>query len=80
MKKIIVICLLVLGCDTPEMKKHRMEYSINEMSAEMHYYKDSNTNLCFAAMNMSMQSATMTNVPCTPEVEKMARPFTSESK
>ena len=66
------------GCNEVDMKKSRNDFELREMSTEMHYFKDTNTGLCFAAMNLSMQSATMTNVPCTPEVEKIARSFTSE--
>jgi hypothetical protein len=65
------------GCDQAEMKKTEMNYNVAEMSRKMNYYKDTNTNLCFAAMNIDMQSATMTNVPCTPEVEKLAHSFMS---
>ncbi len=66
------------GCDPAQVKANEMDYDVKELSRELHYYKDTNSNLCFAVMNLDMQSATMTNVPCTPEVEKMAHDFTSE--
>lgn len=75
---IFSLAFLAVACNEVDMKKSRNDFELREMSTEMHYFKDANTGLCFAAMNLSMQSATMTNVPCTPEVEKIARSFTSE--
>ncbi len=78
MKRLILICLLVCSCNVEDMKKASIEYDVNTMSTEMRYYKDTNTNLCFAASHIGTQMATMTNVPCTPEVEKVAHSFASE--
>lgn len=35
------------------------------------YHRDSRTGLCYATYGLGMQNGTMTNVPCTPEVEKL---------
>ncbi len=78
MKRLILICLLVCGCNEADIKKANMENSTSTMSAELHYYKDSNTNLCFAGMYVGYNAGTLTNVPCTPEVEKVAHSFVSE--
>lgn len=43
------------------------------------YFKDTKTGLCFAGSHLEHYSAVLTNVPCTPEVEKVAHPFVSDS-
>lgn len=51
-----------------------------EMKATFYidYFKDPRTNLCFAGeVNGSWNSTTITNVPCTSEVEKLVKPFPS---
>jgi hypothetical protein len=37
----------------------------------MEYFRDSKTGLCFAAKHMYANNAVMTNVPCTPDVERL---------
>lgn len=45
-----------------------------ENMASMHglrYYKDHNTNLCFAGTSLSNPAGVLTNVPCTQKVEEL---------
>jgi hypothetical protein len=37
------------------------------------YGKDKRTNLCYAYYNLESNSSLFTNVPCTPEVEKLIK-------
>ena len=67
MKKIIILfmCCLMLAChNNVEDEKLYMQ--------SIHYHKDVATNLCFASLWIGFQAGTITNVPCTPEVEKLA--------
>jgi hypothetical protein len=43
-------------------------YTTNERAGWLLYAKDARTGLCFA---MSLNGAQVTNVPCTPEVERL---------
>jgi hypothetical protein len=69
--------LSFVGCDPVEMKRNEITSSAQKLSKELHYYKDSNTHLCFAAYHVGLQSTSITNVPCTPEVEKMVDMFST---
>jgi hypothetical protein len=41
----------------------------------VHYYKDTRTDLCFAGYNLGSNDALLTQVPCSPEVEKLTEPW-----
>lgn len=76
MKKILLLCLLLLACD--EETRRRMNPTPQEEAQEIHYVKDNRTGLCFVynSIGMSAQGGggdVYTNVPCTPEVEKLIR-------
>ena len=85
MMKIITATLMTLalgvtiGCLSKEehLKQKEMEEHKEEVDAAvrilkgMHYFKDTRTNLCFAGSYLGYASALMTNVPCSPEVEKL---------
>lgn len=61
MKKIILLSLVLFGCAyTPGELYNRAN--------ELQYMKDSRTNLCFA---IGSTNGSITNVPCSPEVEKL---------
>lgn len=61
MKKIVLLSLLLVGCSlTPG--------ELYDRAASVQYMRDSRTNLCFA---VNPNNGSMTNVPCTPEVEKL---------
>lgn len=70
------------GCDAPvpkseeELARERQNRALSHLT----YVKDTRTNLCFAGVIFGEYSDTLTNVPCSPEVEKVARPFTSSGK
>ncbi len=71
--KVMTISLLLVGCD--EQTRKDMFPTPAEEAAQVHYYKDPRTNLCFVRSYVNeypMGTATIfTNVPCTPEVEKL---------
>jgi hypothetical protein len=68
MKKILLCLLLVMGC---EVQKPQDEVQTIE------YYKDSRTGLCFVNNSINnghwMVYHVYSNVPCTPEVEKLIK-------
>ncbi len=84
MKYISILLLLSLfGC-TPETQEEKIQRKLAVGTVKVNsvaYYKDSRTNLCFAFAwgggtfisggNGSTGGPVFTNVPCTPEVEKM---------
>ena len=71
--KVAIISLLLLGCS--EQTRKEMFPSATESAQHIRYVKDKRTNLCFVynyVTNSSMGSYDVyTNVPCTPEVEKL---------
>lgn len=63
MKKLILcIAFILVGCDTPQ-----------EYASQIDYAKDERTGLCFAMWGMGGNGSTMTNVPCTANVEEQIR-------
>jgi hypothetical protein len=58
----LAVVLLTLACD-----------STGERIDRMKYFKDSKTDLCFAAQSLGFNNGVMTNVPCTPEVERLIK-------
>lgn len=73
MKKLIIFCLLLFAC-TPETRKE-FAPTPDEEANRIRYYKDNRTGLCFASSEVSEYpigtAEVFTNVPCTPEVEKL---------
>ena len=65
------------ACDRESMEMRNRESEIFTLSTEVRYYKDTRSNLCFAGMDISTTAQTVTNVPCTPEVEKVVWHFSS---
>lgn len=70
MKNLLII-FAVLGlaaCDsTPHTALEKEQVWVN-------YYQDGRTGLCFAG-RIGAQNATLTNVPCSPEVLKLVQPM-----
>lgn len=73
------ICLIMhfAGCDQKQVQQDERNDEITALSKSLIYFKDANTHLCFAGMYVGYQAGTLTNVPCTPEVEKVAHLFIS---
>lgn len=71
--KFIVLALLVLSCDGPiEPDWTAARRQAQKDTQNITYTKDLRTKLCFATAGwMEGNSATITNVPCSPEVEKL---------
>jgi hypothetical protein len=61
------LMVMILGCDFAAM---RQENAI-AISSELIYLKDYRTNLCYASWGAMNESGVLTNVPCTPEVERL---------
>jgi len=59
MKKILLIALFLLGCETPQ-----------EQVNSLVYIKDARTHLCYATFEMGQNFGLLTNVPCSSEVEQ----------
>lgn len=82
MKKLFLIfVLLLVACDSSQNNKTRDPLiesdPFKNLMSQPSYYKDVNTNLCFLGYNVGYKSGIFTNVPCTPEVEKVAIMFKS---
>jgi hypothetical protein len=76
MKKVLLLVLCLFGCS--EQTRHEMFPSPQESAQGIHYVKDNRTGLCFVynSIGMSAQGGggdVYTNVPCTPEVEKLIK-------
>lgn len=66
MKKfILLVALSLIGCDA--IKQSNQQDSKETVNSAT-YYKDNRTQLCYAQLTMRLD---FTNVPCTPEVEKL---------
>lgn len=76
MKKIL-LCLLLMGCDEGSKESFRKEVfpTTHEQAQRIHYVKDKRTDLCFVYNSVltDVNSVVFTNVPCTPEVEKLIK-------
>lgn len=76
MKKILLLSLFLLACD--EETRRQFNPTPQESAQDIHYVKDNRTGLCFVYNNIGMSAQggggdVYTNVPCTPEVEKLIR-------
>ena len=76
MKKLLILCLLLLGCN--EETRKQLTPTVADEANQIRYYKDPRTNLCFATSYVSEypigQATIFANVPCSPEVEKLILP------
>lgn len=68
--------LILLLCLTSCIGPSDVE-STKEEAQVLEYYKDTRTNLCFVRNSVTNSQAisynVFTNVPCTPEVEKLIK-------
>lgn len=75
MKTILLLCFGLLACN--EQTRKEIAPTDSEKAAQVSYYKDPRTNLCFATSYVSeypFGTATIfANVPCSPEVEKLIK-------
>jgi hypothetical protein len=72
MKKLLIFLVLMVGCD----KAQPSETDERFLARSLVYFKDNRTNLCFAKRSVppngfGFDGGNVTNVPCTPEVEKL---------
>lgn len=71
------MCLFSLAaCEgTPQQKQEQSIVESNVLKEDIlsfHYFKDKRTNLCFiSGDDLRSNYSVLTNVPCTPEVEKL---------
>lgn len=89
MKWLVIFAFLLVACeDSPEEKKAKakteqekitmqIDSHTKSLSEDLEYYKDTRTGLCFSGMYIGYYATAITNVPCTPEVEKVAHSFKS---
>lgn len=70
--KYIILSVLFMACDYKAIEAHNTRFNNSEVNS-MSYHKDPRTNLCFAAYHLGGNSAAITNVPCTSEVEKFIK-------
>lgn len=71
MKYILILAIFIMGCET--LKQQGIENEKNLINQDLSYYKDSKTGLCFAAISIGSTAQSVTNVPCTPEVERLIK-------
>lgn len=72
---VLIGCVLTVSISSCSDVDHQTHHTEAKREANyIHYYKDSRTNLCFAGQVGEYYSATMTYVPCSPEVEKLVEP------
>lgn len=70
MKKLILAALLALTACAPPPPTGKVK-----QQHWVHYYKDTRTDLCFAGYNLGGHDGYLTQVPCSPEVEKLTEPW-----
>lgn len=76
MKKILLCLVFLLGCDKGSVDF--FPHAGDEVN-KIRYFKDSRTNLCFALSTFTgggalpQNESVFSNVPCTPEVEKLIK-------
>lgn len=59
---VLAVVLLTMAC----VDSHTEVNKIN-------YFRDNHTGLCFAAYRLQSPNGLLTNVPCTPEVERLIK-------
>jgi hypothetical protein len=71
--KVMIISLLLMACD--ESTKREWFPPAQDRVQSLSYVKDNRTGLCFTYMSVTnsngFSSDVFSNVPCTPEVEKL---------
>lgn len=68
MKILVLISVLICGCDTSDLTR-------DDIESKIVYIKDSRTNICFATfwVRKGYGGPVMSTVPCSAEVEKLLR-------
>lgn len=73
--RVVIISLLLVGCS--EESRRELFPNATERAQQLDYYKDKRTNLCFVHNSVTNSNGfsrdIYTNVPCTPEVEKLIK-------
>lgn len=74
--KWLILILMCCSCDPPSIAPDGHVRNISEVSylegiQRIVYLKDMQTGLCFASTSLTGNDKNLTNVPCTPEVEKL---------
>jgi hypothetical protein len=64
----LAIILLSGGCEELD---HEGQQIAKDHIQSVQYFYDPRTNLCFAGLGVSLDSGSITNVPCSPEVIKL---------
>ena len=71
----ILILLCILGCTPPSSEN--IPSTLSQEVNSINYVKDNRTGLCFAVSYVGEypigSSHILSNVPCTPEVEKLIK-------
>lgn len=75
MKKLIIALMLMSGCKscTEYERVEKIQNNKIDVQARLKrvvYFKDCNTGLCYASWWFNTYAETITNVPCTEDVEK----------
>ena len=77
MKSLLIVCAFILcSCSSKEQRQLEWDNSIYNgrisLINDFTYHKDTRTNLCFVVAGYGY-GQTITNVPCSPEVEKLIK-------
>lgn len=73
MKYFFGFCLILISsCDNSKVHEDYIKDRNNFIMSEGHYIKGKQTGLCFFVAGEA-GGIVLTNVPCTPEVEKLIR-------
>jgi hypothetical protein len=70
---LVLLALQVSACETKEQELSRSKKESSDRILQLAYFKDPRTNLCFVGYGMGWNFGLMTNVPCSPEVEKLIK-------
>jgi len=77
MKKLLLVFLFLMGCEESKQTDSPKPSWEAKQANSIVYTKDTRTNLCFALSTVGEYpigtSVIVTNVPCTPEVEKLIK-------
>jgi hypothetical protein len=67
---LVIATLILSACNPPETST-----ASQSGVGGIKYFKDTRTGLCFASASTSLtnNAATLTYVPCTPEVERLIK-------
>ena len=67
----LFLILLCFNCTIKPISEVELENQKDIINNNLHYNKDYKTGLCFAHYQLKYNTGVLTNVPCTPEVEKL---------